>query len=117
MALIKCPECGNLVSDTATCCPRCGAAVSKTKNKRGTAGKEYAITAIVNIALFFLGLVLCLTAREEVFGHSAFFWKSGLWRRDKDTVTAVVQLAVGVIFMISGTVSLLIAAAKVKNNQ
>lgn len=30
MALIKCPECGNEVSDTAQSCPKCGYALHKT---------------------------------------------------------------------------------------
>lgn len=33
MALIKCPECGNLVSDHATSCPKCGFPVDKMKKQ------------------------------------------------------------------------------------
>lgn len=33
MALIKCPECGNLVSDHATSCPKCGFPVDKMKQQ------------------------------------------------------------------------------------
>lgn len=32
MALIKCPECGNQVSDKATACIHCGAPLAKEKN-------------------------------------------------------------------------------------
>lgn len=117
MALIKCPECGNLVSDTAVCCPRCGATVFKTKNRKGANDKqrkELLIKCIVESVLVFLGLVLFLIARDEVFGHSSFFWKSGLWRRDKDTVIALIQLIIGLSLMVSSLISLLIATAKFK---
>ena len=32
MALIKCPECGNEVSDRAASCPRCGCPISSTSS-------------------------------------------------------------------------------------
>ena len=31
MALIKCPECGKMISDQASNCPECGYPVSKNK--------------------------------------------------------------------------------------
>jgi hypothetical protein len=33
MALIKCPECGNMVSDQAVACPQCGYPVRKVEYK------------------------------------------------------------------------------------
>lgn len=34
MALLKCPECGNMVSDQATSCPKCGYPVEKMKREQ-----------------------------------------------------------------------------------
>ena len=33
MALIKCPECGEMVSDTAKSCPSCGYKIKKSRVK------------------------------------------------------------------------------------
>lgn len=32
MALIKCPECGNVVNDAATSCPNCGFVLKEMKD-------------------------------------------------------------------------------------
>jgi hypothetical protein len=50
MALIKCKECGNEVSDTAKACPHCGANVPKSSG--------YVAIIVIVIAGFFL-LVTC----------------------------------------------------------
>ena len=34
MALIKCPECGNEVSDSAEICPKCGYGIKKYLNEK-----------------------------------------------------------------------------------
>ena len=49
MALIKCPECGQIISSSAYSCPHCGYVVSNNKasfnneNKDDSIGKEYRI--------------------------------------------------------------------------
>jgi uncharacterized membrane protein YvbJ len=62
MALIKCTECGNEVSDKATSCPKCGAPIADasigtaTQTIQQTSKKlkaQYAIAA----TLFFVGLI------------------------------------------------------------
>lgn len=55
MALVKCSECGNSVSDTAKACPQCGA---KPKKKVGFAG-----WIIAAITLLFI--VRCTTINSE----------------------------------------------------
>ena len=32
MAMIKCPECGRMISDMASCCPNCGYPIAKNVN-------------------------------------------------------------------------------------
>lgn len=67
MALIKCPECGNDVSDKAECCPHCGINISnikdleelskkkeneiKEKQQRQTTNRTIIIVVVVVIAL------------------------------------------------------------------
>ena len=40
MALVKCKECGNAVSDKATTCVKCGAPVVKQQTDAGKMGQE-----------------------------------------------------------------------------
>ena len=62
MALIKCTECGNEVSDKATSCPKCGAPIAglsigtSTQTIEQTSKKLKAQYAIAGV-LFFIGLV------------------------------------------------------------
>lgn len=52
MALIECPECGNMVSDSASSCPRCGYSFTKTKFCKYCGEKKYQ-----RIALYALSAV------------------------------------------------------------
>ena len=57
MALIKCPECGNVVSDMATACPKCGYPIeielhnSPAEKKYYVAAKQGDADAQFNLAL------------------------------------------------------------------
>lgn len=52
--MIKCPECGKEISETAFACPYCG----YTSNQPSTQQKK------TNLIAFILGLVLCLVANR-----------------------------------------------------
>ncbi|MBS3955849.1 MAG: zinc ribbon domain-containing protein [Methylomicrobium sp.] len=54
MALIKCKECGNDVSNTAKACPNCGAKVPKSSGCSTTI-----IVVLVFFILFLVGLSTC----------------------------------------------------------
>lgn len=54
MALIKCPECGKMISDQASNCPECGYPVSK--NKECAVEKTFSVFCIFNY-LFHLRIV------------------------------------------------------------
>jgi uncharacterized OB-fold protein len=67
MALIKCPECGNQVSNTAATCPHCGAPVAAAAIEAKHAGaplttvqetsKKLKIQIIIASVFFWVGVV------------------------------------------------------------
>lgn len=66
MALIKCPECGREISDTAGCCPGCGCPMKNNNTKKNVLAILIVAIAIIGIGmggLFFLKTKTC------VFGH------------------------------------------------
>jgi uncharacterized membrane protein YvbJ len=65
MALIKCSECGNQVSDKARACIHCGAPISESNNKKEnvttvqlTSKEIKKQGCIYPLLLFFLGLIV-----------------------------------------------------------
>ena len=59
MALIKCKECGNQISDSAKSCPHCGATVKSTtvKSKSGCLTKFFKIVIYIILALLAFSLI------------------------------------------------------------
>jgi uncharacterized membrane protein YvbJ len=67
MALIKCPECGNQVSNTAATCPHCGAPVAAAAVEAKHAGaplttvqetsKKLKLQIIIASVIFWLGFI------------------------------------------------------------
>lgn len=59
MALIKCPECGKEISDTATTCPHCGTITQHQKdlNAKSNIGN---ILIGIGVALSILGFLIGL---------------------------------------------------------
>lgn len=68
MALIKCPECGKEISDTARKCPNCG---FKAKNINKNGGKKVVIiSSVVFLSLLFIIGIIYLnsnTKKNEVY--------------------------------------------------
>ena len=66
MAIVKCPECGDKVSDTARTCPHCGHAM--TFGRRGFEGAKDMIGAVwsIIVMLFLASILFSCVAR--VFG-------------------------------------------------
>lgn len=65
MALVKCPECGGQVSDTAPACPHCGAA---RKVKAKTSGCAW--LALIFIVIFFAGMFGLLPSSSKSPGST-----------------------------------------------
>lgn len=63
MALIKCPECGNKVSEYAATCPHCGGPIAFSKIR----GSTPIHTAINVLTLLVLGLVLLLLVYRGIW--------------------------------------------------
>lgn len=59
MALIKCTECGEQVSDQAATCPKCGAPIHKAKKKSAWT-KNIGCAGVMFVVLILLGLLLLL---------------------------------------------------------
>ena len=69
MALIKCPECSNQVSDMAESCPSCGMPMKQRKlPTRSTRRKASVILSIVAICLGTLGAVCSFIAPNPAMG-------------------------------------------------
>jgi len=72
MALIKCPECGRDVSDSASSCPNCGHPISRVdKNlvqidSAPRKRKKYRVRLLIFTPIFFIGLILSM-----IWGFSA----------------------------------------------
>ena len=65
MALIKCPECGNVVSDMATACPKCGYPI-EIELHNSPAEKKYYVAAKQGDADAQFNLALCYDKGEDV---------------------------------------------------
>ena len=75
MSLIKCPECGNEISDKAYSCPKCGYPI-KQKNvvvlKKDYKGKAKAFT-IAGIIVFIISAIVAISTYEEMLSLSAAY--------------------------------------------
>ncbi len=64
MALIKCPECGQEVSDTAKSCPKCGYRIEcveeKSYLKLSIIGLIFAVLKIGGVPLYLIGCLICI---------------------------------------------------------
>lgn len=104
MALIKCHECGKEISDSAEQCPHCGC-----KTKRGTTvskAKGLMASYVIVLALMIVGVVLFFTSMYDLQDHSSYFWNSGSWRHDEDTIFAIIKLLLGIGFVIGGIIDM-----------
>lgn len=68
MALIKCPECGKQVSDTASNCPHCGAPISNDAIANLGAGAQ--LTTIQGTSK---------KLKKEIIWSAILFWGGMLW--------------------------------------
>lgn len=104
MALIKCAECGREISDTAERCPNCGC-----KTSRGTTvekAKVLLANYVIVVALMIIGLILFFPSLSELRDHSSYYWSSGRWVHDGETVWAFIKLAMGAGFVVGGIIDM-----------
>ena len=75
MSLIKCPECGNEISDKAYSCPKCGCPIKQEKVivvKKDYKGKAKAFT-IAGIIVFIISAIVAISTYEERLSLSAAY--------------------------------------------
>ena len=69
MAIIQCPECGNMISDKATACPRCGYVLNvgpdMPQNPSPNNKKPLIIAALIIAALAAAGLIYYFHVKEQ----------------------------------------------------
>ena len=111
MALIKCSECGQEISDTATACPKCGAPVRKTpavgdKTQPGYDKQIYtaAILSIVQAGLIILAVTISIISgvTELLANGLEGIIKSGGYDATPHQLTTLI--IIGVIINISSYV-------------
>lgn len=67
MALIKCPDCGNEVSENAPACPRCGNPRTSTINASSRpilveqTSKTWKLVMLISVILAIIGVILFIT--------------------------------------------------------
>lgn len=80
MALIRCHECRNQVSDTAASCPHCGAPIAGASESRAAGAnltttqltsKRFKLHAIGALSAFLIGLAMAIAATPEAEGESS----------------------------------------------
>lgn len=84
MALIKCPECGNQVSNTANACPKCGAPIAGASDVKATGdqlktvqltSKKLKKDLLINGLAFWIGVIwLVVAAVSKSQGHEVPTW-------------------------------------------
>ena len=75
MALIKCPECGNEISDKAYSCPKCGCPIKQEKIiivKKDYKGKARAFT-IAGIMIFVISFIVASATYDKRLSLAAAY--------------------------------------------
>ncbi|MFA5185730.1 MAG: zinc ribbon domain-containing protein [Patescibacteria group bacterium] len=94
MALIKCPECGNDVSDKATACPRCGNPRSVMPSNPHARTKFFKLRNNQNAVFFGISVAFISMA---FFNASALFIKAFPWAKPFHTGIYIVPILTGVV--------------------
>lgn len=113
MALINCKECGKEISDAAEKCPHCGGRTAHGQSMAETRG--YLIGWIIAVAIFLVGLVMCLSNTEEYMDLADYLDQ---YKYFYDEDKAVVRnYVLGWIFMIAGGLDVWYMSSKLKGMQ
>ena len=114
MSLIKCPECGNEISDKAYSCPKCGCPI-KQKNvivvKKDYKGKAKAFTIAGIIVFIISGIVAASTYDERLSLAAAYAsGRSNLYPvynklRDASFWISLGIIGIGIIYWIIAAVN------------
>ena len=121
MALIKCPECGKEISDTAKSCPNCGYTIHNKKSflQFLSDGTNCIISIVINIVLSIIGIAMFSKGKSEML-----FWvkmKSELGVEDamhciRNIQKYTIMKNVGMTFICVGiAVTIFVIAYKVLN--
>ena len=101
MSLIKCPECGDEISDKAYSCPKCGCPI-KQKNvivvKKDYKGKAKAFT-IAGIIVFIISAIVAVSTHDEMLTLWAAYasGKSNLYPVYSKLLDAALWISLGII--------------------
>ncbi|MCH5318207.1 MAG: zinc ribbon domain-containing protein [Paramuribaculum sp.] len=88
MALIKCPECGNTVSDKAKTCPHCGIGISDVKQgapNNGSGGGKKLWLILVSLILIGVGVAIWV----PVYQHKRAEELARIEQMRQDSIAAV----------------------------
>ena len=77
MALIKCNECNNEVSDKATSCPKCGAPIASNESIAAGAtlktvqetSKKFKLQSLISVSLIIIGFVWFIVSNSPENGQ------------------------------------------------
>lgn len=113
MALIKCPECGKDVSDTAKMCPHCGYKIKISKSILLLLDDtmNFVISEILNIVLIIVGtfmfnkgkkeMLFWVQAKLELGVEDAMYCIKNISKYTLMKNTGIVLICVGIIVAIS----------------
>lgn len=85
MALVKCQDCGNDVSNRATACPKCGGPISgaaplteqSTVTTQQTS-KPYKVLLMLGVVMICVGMVSCLASNGTPSTATGLMFAAGL---------------------------------------
>ena len=117
MALIKCPECGKEISDTAKACPNCGYRLKKLDIAKHKKISTYIL--IIGILLFVCSIIWIIsTSDRDLAIRSGYYFGNATsaseWR-DYQTRSAVQELIgdLGVIAFVVGVIYKIVIKVKI----
>lgn len=107
MALIKCPECGNEISDKATACPHCGAPLSRTNSPNVTSQSSNSYSDRYRApennsgkvsALSIIALILSVIGCTYIFGIICAI--IDLVKKDgRKKICSIIALCIGILWL------------------
>ena len=119
MALIKCTECNQEISDSAETCPHCG--MKTIHGQKVAQEKKLAISLLSAVGFFILGNVLFISGSSFIKEYTSsywgeYLWEEGYWTEDSDAVIAVIKQVAGAAMSIGGLIDIWVTAAKFRNS-
>ena len=90
MALVKCPECGNEISDTAASCPKCGYGIKKSTVTVEATGKKWKALQFLGPLAVIFGIIMLIIALATMNG---------------EPIIGVILLVLSIILIVGGIIA------------